>query len=150
MLVIIWEKSRYLVQIVANSSATQVKFIRARKNPGIASKATQCKGFPTTRSTSGKMTILCPKISKFRQIMRNICTNKGRGSCFIIPSAAINPRQPSVIIAEIKDQRIMPMDRKGKNSLSEELKICPKTTPIVPIIIPMLMVSQNGPRAERL
>ena len=67
-----------------------------------------------------------------------------------MPSAPIKPKQPSVMMLDIKPQRIKPVARNGRNSAMGEWKIDPNTTPMVPIITPMLIVSQKGPSAERL
>jgi hypothetical protein len=68
----------------------------------------------------------------------------------MIPSALIKPVQPSLITEDMKAHIIIPAARKGRNSVIGALNICPNTTPIVPIITPMLIVSQKGPSAERL
>ncbi len=84
-----------------------------------------------------------------RHIIRKICTERGSGSCFIIPSENMKVVQASVTMVEIVPQSIKPALRKGINSSIGADKIWLKTTPMVPIIIPMLKVSQKGPSTER-
>ena len=65
-------------------------------------------------------------------------------------SAAMKLVHASIITIEINAQKIIPSEKNGKNSCIGDLKIIPNTIPIVAIITPILMVSQNGPKADLL
>ena len=70
--------------------------------------------------------------------------------CLIMDSATVNPMQASFSIVEMNVHTINPSARKGKNSFMEVPKRLPKIIPNALINTPMLMVSQKGPRDDRL
>lgn len=145
----ICDKSRYRVHTIAHRKAIHPKHKTTKIRPGIASNATSPTSLPMTKNTNGKIMMLCTKIRRLRQTMRKIWTKNGIGSCLIILSASINPLQPSLMTLVMKVHKIMPAARNGKYSSIGVLNSWPNTKPILAINTPILIVSQNGPMAER-
>ena len=68
----------------------------------------------------------------------------------IIGSAPTKVVVASMIVEAMKFQMISPEAKNGRNSYIGDLKSPPKITPIQPIMTPVEIVIQNGPRVERL
>ena len=68
----------------------------------------------------------------------------------MIASLLTKHEQPSLIQPDIKPQKIKPAVIEGKSVSIGALNRVPKTKPKVAAVIPILMVSQNGPIIDLL
>lgn len=78
------------------------------------------------------------------------CVNKGRGSCLITASAAVNTVVDSDMVEDIRPHKIRPAERKGKNSWNGVSNRFPKIIPKQAIMTPVEMVIQKGPKDDLL
>ena len=99
---------------------------------------------------NGNIRILWDSNNRFLRNIFKTKIDKGRFNCLIKFSDSINTRHPSLIVPKINVQKIKPKARKGKYSSIGARNIVPKTNPMVPITIPMLIVDQKGPIMDRL
>lgn len=129
---------------------TQTKLEAKSNKPGINHKTSRDIGLWTNKSTIGKIIILWAKIYKFLKIILYTCMTNGIGSCLIMDSAPTNTVVASVKVEEIVPQIIKPAAKKGKKSDIGDLNNDPKIIPIQPIITPVEIVIQKGPKVERL
>lgn len=146
----IWVRSLNLEHIIPKNNDSQIKFKIKTIKPGKNKKKFKLNGNLKIKQTNGKMTKLWQNIYIFRNIILNICVNKGRGSCFIILSELTKTAVASMIVDEISPQTISPTVRNGKNSDMGDLKRPPNIKPIQAIITPVEIVIQNGPNEDLL
>ena len=128
-----------------NIDTTHVMFSIKSKSPAILNSDMLLTVLDVERYTMGMIMALCRSIIIFRHIDRSMCMGSAIGSCFIKWLDAVKELHPSVTVVVINVQSIIPMARNGRSSPIGVLNILPNTSPMLPIIIPMLMVSQNGP-----
>ena len=100
-------------------------------------------------NTAMIMRKLCKKNMKLYHNFRKTWTVRGTVICLITDWYWTNMVQASFNCKEIRSHIIWPTAKYGRNSLTGDLNNVENIRPILPTIIPVLIVVQNGPISDR-